>query len=113
MREILVVIFSIISIYFAVATHKIHCILFSKISSKKCPPHICFIMLSFLFFGITIYISQEKYFKSLFDRLNGVAQSGGRIVMAGTNLVQNAAGNFDSLDDFADTVESMAEGIMA
>lgn len=109
MKEIFLILFLITGIVIALTDYQTHCRIFNKISSKKCPPHICFLMLSGGCFAAFIGIAQKKYFIDLFRYITGAAETSGRIVYAGGSIVKKAASNFDSLSDFADTVETMAD----
>ncbi len=109
MKEIFLILFLIMGIVIALTDYQTHCRIFSKFSSKKCPPHICFLMLSGGCFAAFVGLAQKKYFIDLFKYVTGAAESSGRIVYAGGSIVKKAASNFESLSDFADTVETMAD----
>ena len=109
MKEIFLVLFLIMGIAIAITDYQTHCHIFSKISSKKCPPHLCFLILSGGCFAAFVGLAQKEYFIDLLKYISGAAESSGRIVFAGGNIVKKAASNFDSLSDFADTVETMAD----
>ena len=109
MKELLVVLLIILSLYCGLIPHKIHCDMFKKISPKKCPSQLTFIILSGMLYGLSILIAQEDYLTYILDNISKGLYTSKRIVLAGGNLVKNAAGNFESLSDFADTVESAAE----
>jgi hypothetical protein len=109
MKELTVVLLIIVSLYCGLMPHKIHCDMFKKISSKKCPSQMSFIFLSGILYGLSILMAQEDYLIYILEYISGAVHTSKRIVLAGGNLVKNAAGNFESLSDFADTVESVAE----
>jgi len=109
MKELIVVLLVIISLYCGLMPHKIHCDMFKKISSKKCPTQLSFILLSGILYGLSILLAQEDYLTFILEHISSAVYTSKRIVLAGGNLVKNVAGNFESLSDFADTVESAAE----
>ena len=109
MKEIFLILFLIMGIVIALTDYKTHCIMFNKFSSKTCPPHLCFLMLSGGCFAVFVGIAQKKYFVDLFRYITGAAEISSRIVYAGGSIVKKAASNFDSLSDFVDTVETMAD----
>ena len=109
MKEILIVLLLIISLFFGLLPREIHDNIFKKIFNRKSPPHIILMISSIMCFTIAICISQEDYFKELYYRSKVVATTGNRIVTATGKLIKSTASNFDSLDDFAETVETMAE----
>ena len=81
-----------------------------KLGNIKCPPHPVLIGVSILCFICAIILSQEEYFGKLYSRSKNVVQTSGRIAKATGRLLSSTAENFESLDDFADTVESFVEG---
>ena len=109
MKEILIVLLLITSLFFGLLSHEIHDKTFKKIFNRKSPPQIILIITSVIFFVTAICLSQEDYFKELYYRSKVVANTGNRIVTATGKLIKSTASNFDSLDDFAETVETMAE----
>ena len=111
MKEIFLILFLIMGAVIALTDYQTHCRIFGKFSSKKCPPHICFLMLSGGCFAAFVALAQKKYFLDLFKYITGAAESSGRIVYAGGSIVKKAASNFESLSDFADTVETMADNV--
>lgn len=110
MKEFLIIFLLISALFFGLLPHDIHTDVFTKTIGVKTPPHIILITCSIISFSLAIFISQEDYFKTIYNCSKNVAQSGGRIVKATGKLIHSTASNFDSLDDFADTVETMVEG---
>lgn len=109
MKEIFLILFLVMGVAIALMDYQTHCNIFRKFSSKKCPPHLCFLMLSGGCFAAFVGLAQKKYFTDLLSYITGAAESSSRIVYAGGSIVKKAASNFDSLSDFADTVETMAD----
>ena len=110
MKEFLIIFLLISALFFGLLPHDIHTDVFTKTIGVRTPPHIILITCSIISFSLAIFISQEDYFKTIYNCSKNVAQSGGRIVKATGKLIHSTASNFDSLDDFADTVETMVEG---
>jgi len=111
MKEFLIIFLLISALFFGLLPHDIHHDVFTKTLGVSTPPHIILITLSVISFSSAIFISQEDYFKNMYNCSKNVAQSGGRIVKATGKLLHSTASNFESLDDFAETVETMVEGV--
>jgi len=110
MKEFLVIFFLISSLFWGILHRDYHTNIFKKVLNIEAPPQIVFIILAVICFTIAVFISQEDYFTNIYKCSKNVAQSGGRIVKATGKLLSSTANNFESFDDFADTVESMVEG---
>ena len=110
MKEFLVIFFLISALFWGILHRDYHVNIFTKFFNLETPPQILFISISVLCFIAAVFISQEDYFKTIYNCSKNVAQSGGRIVKATSKLISSTANNFESFDDFADTVESMVEG---
>lgn len=110
MREFLIIFLLITALFLGLFPHDIHAKLFTKIFGIRVPPHLVYIILSVICFATAICLSQEDYFKALYNQSKHIAYSGERIVKATGKLIKSTAGNFNSFDDFVDTVESIVEG---
>tara|TARA_Y100000389_G_C17456584_1_gene518572 strand:- start:2254 stop:2595 length:342 start_codon:yes stop_codon:yes gene_type:complete len=110
MKELLIVFLLVNSLFWGLLPHDIHCDLCLKLGIIKCPPHIVLICISIVCFSTAIILSQEEYFGKLYSYSKSAVQNGGRIAKATGKLLSSTAGNFESLDDFTETVESFVEG---
>tara|TARA_B110001450_G_C17564765_1_gene458300 strand:- start:635 stop:976 length:342 start_codon:yes stop_codon:yes gene_type:complete len=110
MKEFLVVFLLVNSLFWGLLPHDIHTDLFVKLGIIKYPPHVVLICISIICFSVAIIISQEEYFGKLYSYSRSAVQNGGRIAKATGKLLSSTAGNFESFDDFTETVESFVEG---
>jgi hypothetical protein len=110
MKELLIIFLLVNSLYWGLLPKDIHNNLFNKLFKINAPPQIFLFTISIISFSTAIFISQENYFKKMYSNSKHVAQTGGRLARATGKLISSTANNFESLDDFADTVESFVEG---
>ncbi len=110
MKELLIVALLISSLFLGIIPYESHVDICNKIGLSSCPGHSLIIFSSILTFTLAVIVSQEDFFIKIYKKIKNIFQNGGRIVKATSKLISSTADNFDSLDDFTDTVETLVEG---
>lgn len=109
LRELLVVFLVVNALFWGLLPHSVHCMVVSRFTTTKCPPHAVHIMLGISCFILAVILAQTEYANELMggaqvvaSKAVVVAQSAGRI--AGM-VYASAKKNFTSLEDTTRNIE--------
>ncbi len=111
MRELLIAILILNSLFWGLMPHSIHCQVVSKITSATCPPHIIHIVMGIISFMLAVIVAQQEYFSASFTSMMNLYQMGGRMAKSIGHLVKKSLDKFDSIEHFSTTMENVIDNM--
>lgn len=111
MRELLIAVLILNSLFWGLMPHNIHCQVLSKITSANCPPHIIHITIGIISFMLAVIVAQQEYFSASFNSMMNLYQMGGRVAQSLAGLVKKSFDKFDSIEHFSSTMENVIDSM--